>query len=77
MVDQYRTPGGTPTAEARLKFSVFDDGSYPVWDYESAIAAINLRGRLSPEKMKKLLLACKKFAGKEATAAMIKEGMMK
>lgn len=70
----YRTPSGAPTAEARLKFSVFNDGSYPVWDRQSAESAIRLRGRLSPEKMRKLLRACVKYAPEMARQAMKDEG---
>lgn len=69
-----RTPSGAPTAYARQKYSVFGDGTYPVWDKESALAAIDLRGRLTASQQKKLLRVCKKYAPDEAQAAMDKDG---
>lgn len=70
MADKYRAPSGEPTAEAREKFSVFGDKSYPIWDKESAVSAIDKRGFLkSSVKRKKVLDAAAKYAPAEAKAA--------
>lgn len=66
-----RTPGGSPKADMRKKHAVLSDGRFPVWDRRSALAALRLRGRgTTPEERKKIINACRKYAPKEAAAAM-------
>ena len=69
MADQYRTPGGSPTAEARKKFGL-PDGSFPVWDKESARSALDLLGRLSGEQLRNRLRVIAKFLPAEAHDAL-------
>lgn len=66
-----RTPGGSPSADMRKQHAVLSDGRFPVWDRRSALAALRLRGRgTTPEERKKIVRACRKYAPKEAEAAM-------
>lgn len=41
-----RTPGGSPTAEARQRYGDAQ-GRFPVWDHESCMSALDLLGRAS------------------------------
>lgn len=69
MGDKYRTPSGAPTAEARQKFGL-PDGSFPIWDKESARSALDLLGRLSGDKLRNRLRAIAKYLPKEAHDAL-------
>ena len=70
MADAKRTDSGEPTAEDRKKYAVLDDGRFPIWDRESALAALRLRGRdTTRAERKKIVDAAMKFAPAEAKAA--------
>jgi len=78
MADQYRTPSGAPTAEARKKFGL-PDGSFPVWDKPSAESALSLLGRLSGDQLRNRLKVIAKYMPKEAHDAFLrykKEGKL-
>jgi len=65
-----RTPSGSPSADARDKHAVLSDGRFPIFDRDSALAAIKLRGRgTTRAERKKILTAAAKYAPKEAAAA--------
>lgn len=70
MAEPKRTPSGEPSAEARKKYAVLSDGRFPIWDKESAINALRLRGRgTSPTERKRIVEAAAKYAPAEAKAA--------
>ena len=70
MVDAKTTPSGEPSAEARKKYAVLDDGRFPIWDKASAIAALRLRGRgTTRAERKKIVDAAAKYAPAEAKQA--------
>lgn len=70
MAEPKRTPSGGPSADAREKYAVLDDGRFPIWDKESALAAIRLRGRgTTRAERKKILDAAAKYAPAEAKQA--------
>lgn len=43
-MDDMRTPSGAPSEEARKEHATTPHGGYPIFDKESALAAIHLRG---------------------------------
>jgi len=68
-----RTPSGAPTAAERAKHGE-KDGSFPIWDHKSAIAALKLRGHASSQKEKDdIIRRAKKYAPEEAKAAWIED----
>lgn len=70
MADAKRTPSGGPTAEDRKKYAVLDGGRFPIWDKQSAIDALRLRGRGTTRvERKKIVDAAAKYAPAEAKAA--------
>lgn len=74
-MSNWRTPGGSPTAEAREKYAVLSGGRFPIWDKESALSAIRLRGRgTTKQERMTILRAAAKYAPAEAKEAM-KEDM--
>ena len=65
-----RTPSGSPSADARDKHAVLSDGRFPVFDKDSALAALKLRGRgTTRAERKKIVDAAAKWAPAEAKAA--------
>jgi hypothetical protein len=69
-----RTPGGSPTAEDRKKYAVLSDGRFPIWDRESALAALRLRGRgTTPDERRKIIAAAAKYAPNEAKSAALQD----
>jgi len=78
MADKYRTPGGSPTAEARQKFGL-KDGSFPVWDEASARSALSLLGRLNGDDLRNRLKVIAKYLPSQAHDAFLrykKEGKL-
>lgn len=70
MADAKRTDSGEPSVEDRKKYAVLDDGRFPIWDKDSAIAALKLRGRGTTKvERKKIVDAAAKFAPAEAKQA--------
>jgi hypothetical protein len=65
-----RTPSGEPSADARDKHAVLSDGRFPIFDKQSALAALKLRGRgTTRAERKKIVDAAAKYAPQEAKAA--------
>lgn len=74
MAPSNTTPSGAPSAEARDKHAVLSDGRFPVFDKESALAALKLRGKgTTAVERKKIVDAAAKFAPVEAKKARMED----
>lgn len=70
MAEAKRTDSGAPSAEARKQYAVLSDGRFPIWDRDSALAALKLRGRGTTRAERlKIIQAAMKYAKKEAMQA--------
>jgi hypothetical protein len=64
-----RTPSGAPSEQAREKYGE-KDGSFPIFDKKSALAALRLRGRAkSAAERADIIRRAAKYAPDEAKAA--------
>ena len=68
-----RTAKGNITQATREKYATVGKDGFPIFDEESAIAAIDLRGHASEADQKKIINKAAKFAPKEAKAAREKD----
>ncbi len=51
-----RTPSGAPSAVARQKYGVNDQGDFPIFDKASAEAALKLRGKAKTKAERQLII---------------------
>jgi hypothetical protein len=69
-----RTPQGSVTAEARQKYSATGDGRFPIFDKESALSAIKLRGHAkSRAERLKIIRKAARYAPQAARQALEQE----
>ena len=57
------------------KYSIFTDGSYPIFNRKTAISALRLRGRgnLSKANRRYLIKEAARYAPREAEAALLRD----